>query len=107
MYNISVQRLPEDPEAQGVVRAQDGSWELVVDKDGCPHLSVRAKLEPTENRPDTSGLISIEMFLQDGMGIRDIMLSTFGGEVTDPKEIEEAQREWGETKKRLGIPCPK
>lgn len=103
MYNIAVQRLPEDPEAQGVIRAQDGSWQLIVDKEGFPHLWVRVK---SEGGTET-GLIPIEMFMQEGVGIKDIMLSEFGGEITDPEEIAAAEQEWLEDKARLGIPCPK
>lgn len=101
MYNISVQRLPEDPEAQGVISAQDGSWQLVVDKDGFPHLWVRAKLEG-----GGAGMIAIETFM-GGASIRDIMLSEFGGELTDPEEIEAAQAEWDATRKEHGTPAPR
>lgn len=103
MYNISVQRLPEDPQAQGVIRAQDESWQLVIDKEGFPHLWVRAKLEGTTN----TGLVAIETFLHpDFGGIKDIMLSEFGGEVA-PEDIPQAEADWEEERKRLGLPDPK
>ncbi len=44
MQNIIIGRFESDPEAQGVIRPEDGSWQLVLDKDGIPHLYVRANL---------------------------------------------------------------
>lgn len=107
MYNIAVQRLPEDPECQGVVRAQDGSWQVVIDKDGFPHLWIRVKGEPGKDGKPVSGLIPLDMFFADGVSVKDLMLSEFGGEITDESELAQANAEWLEIKERLGIPCPK
>lgn len=101
MYNITVGRMDDHPEAQGVVKPADGSWQLVIDNEGFPHLWVRVKGED-----DTTGMVPLDMFLQEGCGVKDLMLSTFGGEVTDPAEIEACMKEWVETKQKLGIPCP-
>jgi hypothetical protein len=101
MYNITVGRLAEHPEAQGVIKPADDSWQLVIDKGGFPHLWVRVKTEDGK-----TGYVPTEMFMQDGMGIKDIMLSTFGGEVLEGPELEEAEKDWAHTKEQLGIPCP-
>ena len=103
MYNIAVQRLAEDPEAQGVIRAQDDSWQLVIDKEGFPHLWVRARLvDSTE-----TGMVAIETFLHpDFGGIKDIMLSEFGGEVAE-EDMPAAEAEWEADRKRLSLPNPK
>ena len=73
MYNVTVGRFAEDPDAQGVVRADDGSWQVVIDRDGYPHLYVRVKAEG-EDVPDgkAEGLMCIEDLLPDDMSIRSI-----------------------------------
>jgi hypothetical protein len=101
MYNIAVERLPEDPEAQGVIRAQDGSWQLVIDKEGIPHLWVRAKHE--DGRP---GMVCVEHFMQEGMNIEALMKSEFGGELS-PEDQVEAEKEWSERDAENHIPYPR
>jgi hypothetical protein len=101
MYNIAVQRLPEDPEAQGVVRAQDDSWQLVVDNDGIPHLWVRAKHED-----GSTGMVCVEHFMLEGMSIEMLMKSTFGGELS-PEEQAASEKEWSERDEEKGIPNPR
>jgi hypothetical protein len=106
MYNICVQRLPEDPECQGVIRAQDDSWQLVIDKNGYPRLYVRAAIEATSTTESTTGLIAIETFFQDGLSVPDIMKSTFGGELP-AEEMPEALRECDEWKAQTNLPDPR
>jgi hypothetical protein len=102
MFNITVGRLPQDPEAQGVIRPADNSWQLVIDKDGFPHLWLRVKGQDGE-----TGMVPLDMFLQEDCSVKDIMMSEFGGEITDESEIGEALLDWESAKERLGIPCPK
>lgn len=101
MYNIAVERFPEDPEAQGVIRAQDGSWQLVIDKEGIPHLWVRAKHEDGR-----TGMVCVEHFMHEGMSVEVLMKSEFGGECP-PEDLEEAAKEWAEFDKENRIPCPR
>lgn len=101
MYNIAVERLPEDPEAQGVIRAQDGSWQLVIDKGGIPHLWVRVETED-----GIVGKACVEHFMHEGMSVEVLMKSKFGGELA-PEELAEAEKEWAERDAENHIPCPR
>lgn len=106
MYNIAIARLPEDPEAQGVIRAADGSWQVVVDKDGVPHLYVECQVETDDGKPVT-GLFCVEDLMPDDMKIRDIMKGgTFGGKLS-PEEEAAAVAEIEADRKAHPIPCPK
>ncbi len=103
MYSIKVGRFEQDPTAQGVVRPEDDSWQLVVDKDGYPHLYIRVKSEEGE-----TGLLCIEdMLIGDGnLTIPDLMKGTFGGQLP-PAEEEAAHQDFLARKERTGIPCPR
>jgi hypothetical protein len=105
MYNITIGRFHEDPEAQGVVRPADDSWQLVIDKDGFPHLYLRVKLDPKPGEPDT-GLLCVEDLLPAGGKIRDLMQGSYGGEIS-PEEEEAARAEFLAERETSGIPCPK
>lgn len=106
MQNISIGRFDTDPEAQGVVKPADGRWQLVVDKDGYPHLYIQCNVKDDTGQP-TKGMFLIEELLPDGLSIRELME---GGEFEGglaPEEEQAALDEWVERKARLGIPCPK
>ena len=107
MYNITIGRLADDPEAQGVIRPADDSWQLVVDKDGFPHLMIRVHLAVHDDGDPSSGMIPLDMFLTEGTTVRDLMSSEFGGEVTDPAEIEACLEDFERFKSITGCPCPK
>jgi hypothetical protein len=103
MYNISIGRLTEDPTAQGVIRPEDGSWQLVIDKEGYPHLYVRVKCDEGH-----TGMLCIEdMMIGEGeVTIPDLMQSTFGGDLTGEEEAE-AFKEHMERIARTKRPCPR
>jgi hypothetical protein len=101
MYNITIGRLADDPEAQGVIRPADDSWQLVIDKEGIPHLWVRTK------SAEGDGMIAVDLFLVEDVTVKALMLSEFGGELTDPAEIAEAEQTWAAEKDRHGLPEPK
>ena len=104
MLNITIGRFDADPQAQGVVRPEDGSWQVVIDKDGFPHFYIKVKCEDTGH----TGMLCLEDML-DGEGdvtIRDLMTSTFGGHLSGEEEAE-ALREYMERKERTGVPCPR
>lgn len=105
MQEITIGRFERDPQAQGVIRPKDDSWQLVIDKDGFPHLYVRVKIDDKGG----TGMLCLEDML-DGSGggftIREIMTSTFDENVSVAEEAE-AVKEYQESKARHGIPCPR
>lgn len=114
MNHIKIGRLPADSDAQGVVEPADGSWQLIVDKDGYPHLYVRAVIEPGPDMPEemakgegpVEGMICIEDLLPQDMKIRDLMQASFGG-VLSPEEHEAAIAEYEQSRADYPIPCPR
>ncbi len=104
MYDIKIGRFTEDPEAQGVIRPEDGAWQLVIDKDGFPHLYVRVKLDPEPGEPD-DGMLCIEDMLPADSKIRDLMTGSFGGKLSP--EDEQAAHDAYASEDRAGIPCPR
>lgn len=106
MYNITVGRFDQDPSAQGVVRPEDGSWQLVVDKNGFPHLYVRCQLEDDGTGKAGAGMLCIEDLFEDDLTIPDIMKSTFGGKLSEDEE-RTAFQAYSARKERTGIPCPR
>lgn len=105
MYDIKIGRFTKDPEAQGVVRPDDGSWQLVIDKDGFPHLYLRVKLDHEAGEPET-GLLCVEDLLPEHSKIRDLMSSSFGGKLT-PEEEQAAHDALATDREGSGIPCPR
>lgn len=105
MQPITVGRLESDPEAQGVIRPADNRWQLVIDKDGYPHLYVEVKFR--EGGELITGMFAVEDMLIEQMTVRDLM---DGGEFGEPLKPEEeaGAAEWYE-KFREGrpIPCPR
>jgi hypothetical protein len=51
-------------------------------------------------------MLCIEDLLPPGMTIKDIMNSTFGGELTGEEELE-AQKDYEASRLVTGIPCPR
>jgi hypothetical protein len=104
MYNITVGRFEEDPSAQGVIRPSDESWQLVIDKDGYPHLYISVKCEEDGH----TGLLCIEdMLIGNGeLTIPDLMKGTFGGHLSGEEESK-AMQEYLARKEKTGIPCPR
>lgn len=107
MNNVIVGRYDADPEAQGVVKSGDGRWQVVVDKDGFPHFYVQVNI-----RDDSGALVKGMFNLDDIMpepieSVRELMEGgEFGGPLSAQEE-QEALKEWGERKKKHGIPCPR
>lgn len=108
MYDIKIGRYDADPQAQGVVRPEDDSWQLVIDKDGFPHLYVRCQFDEADLGPDDekTGLMCIEDLLPDDITIPDLMKSKFGGKLS-PEETQKAFDDYMARKDRTGIPCPR
>jgi hypothetical protein len=108
MYSIKVGRFEEDPEAQGVIRPEDESWQLVIDKEGYPHLYIKVQFEPEliEGEEKGEGLFCIEDMLPEGVTIPDLMKSKFGGKLS-PDEEKKAFEAHMARKESTGIPCPR
>ena len=106
MQNIIVGRYDQDPEAQGCIRPEDGAWQLVLDKEGIPHLYVRVKFEAdTEGAPAT-GLLCLEDLLPDELSIRSVMEGEFGGRLSEEDE-RAAVAEHEARRASQPIPCPR
>jgi len=110
--NITIGRLESDPSAQMVIQPEDGRWQVVVDKDGYPHLYVEVNVEAGEDTggKPVKGMFCIEDMLpcEDGVQttIRDLMEGSFGGECT-PEEKARAAEEFARGRAETGIPCPR
>lgn len=104
MQPITVGRYDSDPTAQGIIRPADDTWQLVVDKDGYPHLYVKVNIADHDDTRD--GWFCVEDMLPEGVTIPDLMKGSFGGRLT-PEEEEAAHREHLESRGRNGIPCPR
>lgn len=91
MQNIHIKRHIGESECpnqhQGSISPEDGSWRLIIDRDGVPHLMVRTNIE-MENGAVTQGYFAVEDLLPDGVTIEQIMKSTFGGGSDEPDSEE-------------------
>lgn len=106
MQNIIIGRYEQDPQAQGVIRPEDGRWQLVLDKDGYPHLYIQVNLDDVGDGQPGKGLLLIDDLLQD-MSIRDLMEEgSFGGKLS-PEEEEEAYQEYLANRQANPVPCPR
>jgi hypothetical protein len=105
MEDIIVGRYDRDPEAQGVIRPKSGRWQLVIDKEGYPHLFVESNLE-NKDGTTSKGMICLEDLLPPEMCVKDLMNSSFGGELSPEEELE-AQKEFEASRRATGIPCPR
>lgn len=106
MQNIIIGRYDADAEAQGAVKASDGTWQVVIDKDGFPHFYVQVNIR--EGGALVKGLCNLDDLLMPGIEtVRALMEEgEFGGDLT-PEEVDGAVEEAAARKARLGIPCPR
>lgn len=106
VQNITIGRYDKDPEAQGIIKPEDGRWQLVLDKDGYPHLYVQVKIEG-DNGETFPGMFAIEDMLPEKLTVRDLMDGgAFGGKLS-PEEEEEAYQEYLKDREARKIPCPR
>lgn len=101
MQNLMIGRYDADPEAQGVVKPEDGSWQLVLDKDGYPHLYLRVNIGKGE-----TGMLCLEDMLDSKLSVRELMEGEFSEEPPEDQQ-EEAHAEYMARKAEHGIPCPR
>lgn len=104
MQNIIIGRYDADPMAQGVIKPADGRWQLVIDKDGYPHLYVQVNVQMGEDTAKAMYLVE-EMLPTP---IRELM---DGGEFLEEPNLtdEEAQTamdQYNKFREENSIPCP-
>jgi len=105
LQQITIGRF-QDSDAQGVIRPEDDSWQLVIDADGYPHLYVRVKLASVAGEP-TTGMFCVEDMLPPEMNIRELMSGgEFGGELA-PEEEDAAHAAYLAERELSRIPCPR
>lgn len=104
MQNITIGRFEADDTAQGAITPGDKSWQLVIDKDGFPHLYVAVPVRVDGEM--TTGMACVEDYLVDKLTIRDLMTSEAGDELS-PEEEEAAFAEYLASREETGIPCPR
>jgi hypothetical protein len=109
MPAITVGRYDEDPTALGVVRADDGSWQVVIDKDGFPVFYFRVQAEPlTEGGPPTAGWMCVDDMLPPEMeGVKGLMQGVFGQPCPEGPEADAAFEEFQQRIEAAGRPCPR
>lgn len=107
MDNIRVRRIEGDPEVQGVVEPDSERWQLVIDKEGYPHLYIQVNVEDDDGDM-TKGMFCLDYLLGSGdyqPTIKELMEEgSFGGTLSGEAK-EEALREHLADKKRP--PCPR
>lgn len=91
MKNIQIKRYDNDPTLRGYIEPDDKKWQLVIDKEGYPHLWIRvqaASAEETGTGKPLAGYLSIEDMLPPELSIRDLMEGTFGEPVSEEQAEE-------------------
>ena len=100
MDDIHIKRYTDDPQVRGCIEPESGAWQLLVDRDGTPHLLIRCMVEDDQGGT-VPGWMAIDDLLPDGLLIGDMMKSVFGGKLSPEEEAElEATFE-------SRAPCPK
>ncbi len=101
MNNITIGRL-KDSDAQGFVRTEDGSWQVVIDHAGVPHLYIRVQTELDGEK--VPGMLALDDLLPEGLSVAELMAGTFGGE---PEDQKSALAELQARRAVSPVPCPK
>ena len=97
MQNISIGRYPEDPQSQGVIKPEDGRWQLVLDREGYPHLYVQINTTDDAGKP-IKGMLALEDMLPEKLTVKDLMEGEFGGRLT-PEEEARAYEEFQDSER--------
>ncbi len=106
LSNISIGRYEDDPQAQGIVKPADGRWQLIIDKDGYPHLYVQVNVE-LDDGTMSKNMLALDYMLIDKMSIKDLMDGgNFFGKLS-PEEEAEAYAEHVADCEARSIPCPR
>lgn len=75
MDDIHIKKFSGDPHLRGCIEPEDGSWQLLIDHQGIPHLLVRAPVELDDGSVGY-GYVALENLL--GATTQDVMTTTFG-----------------------------
>lgn len=100
MENIQIKRFGSEEDVQACIEPENGSWQLLIDKDGFPRLYVRTRIEEDDGSI-LHGLLAIDDVLPEGMTVPEIMQSSFGGSLS-PEDEERLLAEGFESR----APCP-
>lgn len=107
MSNIRISR--EHTDVRAVVYPDDQSWQLIVDNDGIPHLSVKVSYEVAPGSPECArGWMPVEAVFADGITMKSLVAErAFVAPATDEEEAAmvkqwEEEGPWGPEG-----PCPK
>lgn len=92
MQNISIKRI-DCPEHQGVIEPADGSWKVLINKDGLPQTMVRVKYEADDGSVQ-DGWLDVQD-IPEGVSVHEVMEGVFGGKLSPEEEVE-AAREYEE-----------
>jgi hypothetical protein len=101
MNSIHVKRYENDPELQGCIEPEDRRWQLLIDKEGVPHLVVQTNVEMDDGQV-THGYFAIDDILPPDVTVSDIMKSTFGGRLSPEEEAKLIDEDF-----RSKAPCPR
>lgn len=103
MPAVTVGRYEDDPTALGVVRAEDGSWQVVIDKDGFPVFYFRVQAEG-----EVTGMMCVDDMLHpDFEGVKGLMQGIFGEPCSDGPETDAFHEEHQARIVAAGRPCPR
>jgi hypothetical protein len=104
VQNITIGRFEKDPQAQGCIEPADKRWQLVIDKDGYPHLYVEVNIAD-DNGVKTKGMFCLEDMMN--ITVKELMDEGEFGGALPPEEEEEAMAEYLASREKTGIPCPR
>lgn len=107
MNNIRVNRYPVDTQAAGSIHPeQEDRWQLVIDRDGYPHLWISVIVESDDGAP-ARGWVCVDDLLIDDLTIRGVMDGgVFDGKLS-PEEEAEAAADLAERRESNPVPCPR
>lgn len=109
MQSITIGRFDDDPQAQGVIRPADNRWQLVIDKDGYPHLYVQVQIENDDGEGTHPGMFAVEDMLPKELGgMKDLMDGgVFGGKLTGEEEAKAHAEYTKDCEDGRRPPCPR
>ena len=108
MQSISIGRFDDDPQAQGVIRPEDDRWQLVLDKEGYPHLYVKVQIENDDGEGTHPGMFPLDDLLPRELTVKDLMDGgAFGGKLTGEAEAEAYAEYVKDCEEGRRPPCPR
>ena len=103
MPAVTVGRYDDDPTALGVVRSEDGRWQVVIDKDGYPVFYFQVQAEGGV----TGWMCVDDMLHPDHEGVKGLMQGVFGEPCEDGPEAAAFHAEHQARIEAAARPCPR